>query len=159
MGNSLRKQNRLNRPERTSFKEIAILKRVPAERQHVRMTMDQFPGITFDWKHKRTILEADAFSRLQINHAFVINMLDLMRFIDRHDHHYDAAEVKTTRMVVAYGNSSQTAEMDKLLHTFRKLVLWDFTVLDKGRQWVLVSCSVSKRPKHDYEHRRVYLLN
>ena len=158
MGNSL-KGNRVVQAEKSSFKEIATLKRVPEKRQHVRMTMNQFPGITFDWKHKQTILEADTFGHRRINHEFIINMLELIRFIDRHDHRFDAAEVKNTRMVIAFGQLSQSKELDKLLHTFRKLILWDFTVGDKGRQWLLVSCSVSKRPKGVNDQRRVYLLN
>ena len=158
MGNVVRKR-RASKPGNTSYKQIAVLKRAPEKRQHVRMSMDQFPGITFDWKHKLTILEAHSFGQVRINSDFVINMFELVRFIDRHDHQFNEAELKNSKMVVSYGNLSQSAQLDRLLHTLRNLVLWDFTVLDKGRQWLLVSCSVSKRPKSSSDHRRVYILD
>lgn len=120
------------------------------------MSIEQFPHFEFGMEHKTTTLKNKTVPTGPVTKDFMIECLALLRFIDWNDNGRPTNQTIRSDFIIDYGTStSARLELQKLLRTFKNLILWNFRVIEEGRTWLTVGCEVDPRIKGTPPRREI----
>ena len=116
--------------------------------EELAMSIEQFPHFEFGMQHKTTTLKTKTVPTGPVTKEFMLESLALLRFIDWNDNGRPSNQTIRSDFIIDYGTSNLARlELQKLLKTFKNLILWNFRVIEEGRTWFTVGCEVDPRIK------------